>query len=77
MRLSFDHALVEVSYLRLVLTTCLQSSLYLAHSQVQEYKDQIATIESDLTIVQQRLDMILEVTVTQHYDWDYLEYKLS
>lgn len=49
----------------------LQSDLSEAESQISAYESQVADYQTQVGNLQSRLDDILSITVTQHYEWDY------
>lgn len=49
----------------------LQSDLASAQALLMSYEQQVTTLTSQVSSLQDRVDNILDVTVTQHYEWVY------
>lgn len=49
----------------------LQADLSRSQAETQMYKARVADVRQQLSELQKRLRTILEITVTQHYQWDY------
>lgn len=48
-----------------------QAQVQSQRAQIKSYKEQTSSLKSQLSDSQERLDKILDVTVTQNYQWDY------